>query len=230
MATTTAINAIPIPELTDPPHINNSIAPLANQIDTRMVARFSTVSARNTAIPTPTAGMMAWCTDMGELYLYNGTAWVSARPRTVYKTVVEYRSGTTVFSNDNELFITIEPNSTYLMNFMFSYDGSSSSADIKFQWNASAGVTTIAGLGSGGAYYYTTTDLLTLNSFNIDSVQAAGTGSTFNVWRQFIGSHMFKTDGTVTLGETIYLQWAQNSATGDTRIGEGSYIETWKVG
>ena len=36
---------------------------------------FATATTRNTAIPTPTAGMTVYVTDVNQLQFYNGTAW-----------------------------------------------------------------------------------------------------------------------------------------------------------
>jgi hypothetical protein len=36
---------------------------------------FASATARNTAIPTPTAGMSVYLEDISQLQYYNGTAW-----------------------------------------------------------------------------------------------------------------------------------------------------------
>jgi hypothetical protein len=40
------------------------------------VMTFATVAARNTAIPSPTAGMTVYIADIAQIQYYNGTAWV----------------------------------------------------------------------------------------------------------------------------------------------------------
>lgn len=74
MSDVTAINAIPWPELTDEPNIETAVKPLADHIDTRIVPRFATTTARNTAVPSPIEGQIAYTNTHG-LQLYKGM-WV----------------------------------------------------------------------------------------------------------------------------------------------------------
>lgn len=77
MPTTTAVNAIPLPLLTDPtaPDIPSDLAGMAAAIDTRLVGRFATTAALGTAIPSPTDGMVAYVTGIGWVGR-DGSVWV----------------------------------------------------------------------------------------------------------------------------------------------------------
>lgn len=72
----TAINGIPWAELSDEPDIETVVKPSVEHLDSRVVPRFASVSARTTAITAPTAGQVAWVNTHG-LTLYNGT-WIPA--------------------------------------------------------------------------------------------------------------------------------------------------------
>lgn len=41
---------------------------------------FASSSARATALPTPTAGMVTYLVDTGNLWFYNGSAWALVTP------------------------------------------------------------------------------------------------------------------------------------------------------
>lgn len=115
MSDTTAVNALPMPQLSDRANIETAVRPLAQAIDTRLVARFSTLAARNTAITAPVPGQMCWVTETTELYLHNGTTWISALPRTKRLVTPETR-----ISNSYApltLTLDVEPFSAYHMKF-----------------------------------------------------------------------------------------------------------------
>lgn len=44
---------------------------------------FASSSARATALPTPTAGMVTYLVDTGNLWFYNGSAWALVTPPVV---------------------------------------------------------------------------------------------------------------------------------------------------
>lgn len=41
------------------------------------VMKFASATARTTAIPSPTEGMVSWLDDLNQLYIYDGSAWVA---------------------------------------------------------------------------------------------------------------------------------------------------------
>lgn len=61
------------------------------------VMRFSSASARNGTLSSPTAGMVAWLTGEKLLTVYDGTAWVAVAAGTQSWTTVSLASG---FSHD----------------------------------------------------------------------------------------------------------------------------------
>jgi len=77
MPITTPINSIPLPQLSDstPPDIPADLTAIANVLDSRIIPRYATTTARNAAIPSPLSGMVAYTTGSG-LDIYNGTAWI----------------------------------------------------------------------------------------------------------------------------------------------------------
>lgn len=74
MSTTTALNGLPIPQATDPADIPTAFANLAAAVDSRLVMRFASTSARDAVITSPIAGMLAFVGN-GYTY-YTGSAWV----------------------------------------------------------------------------------------------------------------------------------------------------------
>ena len=113
MSTPTTINAIAMPVLSDAPTIEGYHTAF-NAIDTRLVPRFATVSAMNTAITAPSAGQMAYAADSDELYRYSGitNSWLSAAPRTKIKATTQIVQNNTYVADD-ALFISLESNSAY---------------------------------------------------------------------------------------------------------------------
>lgn len=70
----TTINTLPYPDGAGPASIALYFQQLAQATDTKLVASFSTVAARDAAIPSPTSGMV--CHAAGRLYLYRSSMWV----------------------------------------------------------------------------------------------------------------------------------------------------------
>jgi len=67
---TTSINALRYPASSAAPNVPQDIQNLASDVDNKIVPRFSTTTARDSAIPSPVAGQMAMVA--GKPYLYNG--------------------------------------------------------------------------------------------------------------------------------------------------------------
>lgn len=81
MPGTTPINALPYPvATTDAPNGPQQIQNLAVAADTRLVARFATTAARDSAITSPLNGMTVWCDAPGAYFDRVAGAWV-ARPQ-----------------------------------------------------------------------------------------------------------------------------------------------------
>lgn len=84
MATTTPINALPAPDDSSPNDPPLHFIALNNQLDTRLVPRFATSTARDAAITAPVDGMVCTMTDTDRMLRYDGTKWCkTAGPREV---------------------------------------------------------------------------------------------------------------------------------------------------
>lgn len=227
MSTTTAINGWTIPELSDVPNIETAIHPLANAIDARVIPIFTTTGNRDSAISSPSFGQHAAVSGTGEVYWYNGSAWVSAVARTKYKTSNESVTSSTTFQDDNDFFLSVEANALYVVELYLSIVGNTS-GDFKMQWTVPSGTDGIRWrqtLVTGAA---ADTD----NKSQIDTISggssASGVLSTTSP-RAFL-SEIMSVDTAGTSG-TLTLQWAQNGSNANpTTIQAGSFMRAWKVG
>lgn len=73
---TTAINALPSPTDASPNDPPIHFEALNNQLDTRLLPRFTTIAARDAAITSPVNGMSCWVDTPGLFYDRVGGAWV----------------------------------------------------------------------------------------------------------------------------------------------------------
>lgn len=135
---TTPIAGLRYKTLADSPNGNLLGQDLATDLDHKVIARYATVAARDTANPTPIAGDMCFCSDYMELYAYNGTTWISAIPRTITITGDQSWTSNTTFADYNgggatAISIALEPNATYTANILHEYRADSA-ADLKQQY------------------------------------------------------------------------------------------------
>ncbi|GAA5057248.1 hypothetical protein [Streptomyces similanensis] len=86
MTAYTPLGGIPYPEPADPANLPAHLQTLAETVDARTILRYATAAARDTAITTPVAGMVAWLVSPGQLTHYNGSVWapVAAVPVFLY--------------------------------------------------------------------------------------------------------------------------------------------------
>lgn len=75
MVATTPINALRLAELTDTANAQTAFGNLGTDLDSRLVARFATTSARDAAITSPVPGQMAWVTSFNSLMVYYVSYW-----------------------------------------------------------------------------------------------------------------------------------------------------------
>lgn len=94
MTAYTPLNALPYPQSTDTANLPLHFQSMAEAIDSRTVLRFATAAARDAAITTPAAGMVAWLSTPGQLTHYTGTLWAPVAPVPVFKSNND--AGTTV--------------------------------------------------------------------------------------------------------------------------------------
>lgn len=82
---TTPLASLPYPDLTDPPNGPAQFLAALAAAEKQEVLRFTTAAARNSAITSPVAGMMAYLTTTDELTLYRSGGWtVVAAPWASY--------------------------------------------------------------------------------------------------------------------------------------------------
>lgn len=72
---TTAIGAAPYPAPDDADDVPGDLQALAEWASTRGVMRFADAAARDAAIPSPVAGMVAWLDTPGAVTVRTATAW-----------------------------------------------------------------------------------------------------------------------------------------------------------
>lgn len=79
MTTLSSIAKLPRPELTDPPNAPTAFVNLTNVLDTLVIPKYSSASARDTAIPAPTQGQHAFLNDSDSLTVYSDSAgrWIT---------------------------------------------------------------------------------------------------------------------------------------------------------
>lgn len=73
MALNTPNSSLPYPELTDIPNAQTAFQNLALALDTKVVPKFASSAARDTAIPSPVEGQLCYRTDINGLQEYNGS-------------------------------------------------------------------------------------------------------------------------------------------------------------
>lgn len=76
----TALLAIPVPGLDDPPNVPLHLGDVADQMERFTVPRFATVAERDSKWTAPPAGALALTTDFGLLWRRTASAWVLAAP------------------------------------------------------------------------------------------------------------------------------------------------------
>lgn len=94
MATTTANQAIRVPQSTDDPDVVDDLNKAILDVEKKLVMVFNSASDRSTRVTTPTEGMLSYQKDTDLYYTYNGAAWVALLPA-----VPTFTYGTAVPSN-----------------------------------------------------------------------------------------------------------------------------------
>ena len=140
------------------------------------------------------------------------------------KTATESVTSSTTLQNDDELLVSVEANTTYVMELFMAYDGATG-GDIKIGFTVPASTTgrlIAAGLTSTAAAYSddqtSTGTLATVYSFG-----AVGTGTDAGVLLKGV---------VVTAGTagTLQVQWAQLASSGTaTRVFSSSYLALRRV-
>lgn len=72
----TPIASLPYPALSDAPNAPSQVQSLATALDSQLVPRYATTTARDAAITAPVAGQVCWTTTPATHWYYSGTAWI----------------------------------------------------------------------------------------------------------------------------------------------------------
>lgn len=225
MSGLTPINGWSTPALSDSPNITTAVNTALTAIDARANPIFSTTTARNAAITSPTEGMEAYVTGTKEKYVYNGTAWVGAKERVVVKPADETLVGpNTTFQNDDDLQISVEANSIYKVFLSVRHRVSVVTADFKFIFTAPASATMVGTWrGNLGANADDTLEEQPGSLLSQVSPTVA-TNNDYPLWAEGI----LRTSGT---SGTLILQWAQLSAvSANNVVRQDSYLSLLKIG
>lgn len=226
MSTTTAINSLQIPQLADAPDIELAIHPFANGVDTRVIPRFASPAARDTAIPAPTEGMMAWASSTAELYIYT-TTWISAKARQVFKTANQNVTNTTVMQDATQMLFPAEINSFYVIQGFLFMSATTFARDFKSDWTVPGGATGFHGghtIDTTGTHVGDMRAGAATDLTNPVSGSAGDTADTINTVFLYLA-----TGGN---SGNIQLRFAQLSASAgtSTTMKAGSWLECWKIG
>ncbi|MFE2290998.1 hypothetical protein [Streptomyces sp. NPDC059452] len=89
----TPLSGIPYPQPSDPADLPAQLQSLAQALDGRTVLRFGTAAERDTKIPAPVAGMVAWVASPPRLTHYTGSAWTPVGAVPVFR--INSTAGTT---------------------------------------------------------------------------------------------------------------------------------------
>ncbi|WP_326704069.1 hypothetical protein [Streptomyces cyaneofuscatus] len=81
----TPLSNIPYPQPSDPADLPRQLQWLAESLDGRTVLRFGTATERDTKIPAPVAGMVAWVASPPRLTHYTGSAWTPVGAAPVFR-------------------------------------------------------------------------------------------------------------------------------------------------
>lgn len=75
MVTTTPGQSFPVPESTDDPNVPDDMNNLALAVERRVFGVYNNVTDRNTRVPAPQEGQVAFIKDTDAFVFYNGTSW-----------------------------------------------------------------------------------------------------------------------------------------------------------
>lgn len=235
MSSTTTINALRYAVQSDTANAQTGFQQLAEDLDTRLVPRFSSAATRDTAISSPTNGQACYITGSATggrtLQVYNGTSWINyfRGPVFAYKTAQESVTSSTTVQADNDLVVALEANTTYTytmalivtgvdagdLKHNFTYPTGCSVSEIAFAYStASTGAAPV--LGAFGYAQDATSPTPDYTSGTITSTPVS------------LIAH-----GVIVVGSTagsLTLMWAQNTSNGTaTNLEPGSHIVLTRV-
>lgn len=180
----------------------------------QVVTPFASASARDSAITSPTEGMICYLQDSNLICTYDGAAWV-IWPWAQYKKKASDQTvnNTATLANDSDLSFPVLANAVYELRMLLLYN-SGTTPDIKFAWSIPAGLA-MTWVVTG----FDTTGVLIFGNIDAEGSTRALGGTGGNVAAQVTGVvNVGVNSGTLTL------QWAQNTATvANTAVKAGSW-------
>lgn len=226
MSTLTTVNALPKPALSDAPNIESAVNTTLDMIDTRMVARFSTASARDAAITAPVFGQVASVSGTGEIYWYNGSTWVSLAPRFTAGGLSNQNFNSTTLANVTSFSFACEASSRYIIQGCFSIAGAQA-ADMKIGWTTPGSATGQWSLfGGSGAI----TSSQTADSFIVENVPYSEVGLIWGIVSSKATTLTLNATLVTTSSGTLQLQAAQGAASGTVTFNSSlSWMKCRKV-
>lgn len=235
MPSTTPINALRYAVLSDAPDAQTALQNLATDADKRVVSVFSTSASRDGTIGSPDTGMVSYLTTTSAggrvLTVYDGSAWRSyfRAPLFARKTATESVTSNTTVQADDHLFVTLEANSTYVLDMWLNGTGADA-GDLKYNFTYPSGTSVAA-----GAATYNTASTGAAPVINSLGSASDGTSPTIDFTAGTIAGVSISVivRGLVVVGATagnLALQWAQNSSNGTaTTLDAGSYLMLTRV-
>lgn len=224
MSRLTTINGLQVPQLSDTPDIETSIGPLADAVDTLLVPRFTSPTDRAAKLAAPTEGQMCYVISTHELMVYNGTAWVGAKPRTTYKVTDQTVTDSVTLVDCASMGFTVEANSWYRLTGTIRWKSTGTNVNnIQMCFTAPA--------GSGGSWNLTA-----------DMDQHTGATPTEIAWGTSYGfgvnsavlyrEHCHGILATGSTAGNLQFQFAENTAVGgvtSVTVASSSGLELLKI-
>lgn len=152
----------------------------------------------------------------------------SMLPLTAWKTATESVTSSTTLQNDDELFLTVEANATYIMDLLLLHDSDATAAgDVKIGWSAPASATMNWGVHGANTAATSSTGVTSVNMQTRIISEVAAFGGGDSTGTTALAKGVLVTAGTAG---TFRLQWAQetsNAVASNVRV--GSYLTLKRV-
>lgn len=227
----TAKAAVPYAELTDAPNIQTYAQGLATMLDSSIIAKYTTVTDRNTANPTPTPGDLAYCSDTDALYVYRNTSvWVYAYDKVIVKSADTTYTSTTTLALDPHLQFSAEASSLYRFEVTLFVTSGSLTPDLNISWQLPASATVTVGMvvpsPAGTAFSDHTVNMNAVVDASSPATQVGGLGfSATGTTMMFSGCLVTSSAGTFGIKNS------QNVSSGTSvTVQARSFMEYSKVG
>src|ERR1044071_1268048 len=166
-------------------------------------------------------GMRIWETDTKREILWDGSSWVTLINKILFvaKGSDEGVASSTTLQPDNDLFLPVEINSTYIMNCTINAINTTDGVGIRINFTTPAG-TTIGWTPQAGHTNQTssTAHLISVNYFT--GTGAADAACTYGLSSAFIDiTGLVRTGGT---SGNLQMQWAQAVSNGNSTFVRGT--------